>query len=635
MYTIQSLLRSRAGGVVFAIFAAVATAGCAKEEASLGARSDKEFSIRASHSVSVNRSGEDFKGFESCDMIDDMRTEGTSRTAIGGETAQGGSYVYWTAGDKIGVRSVSGGNLNSEFTAVAADGTSSAATFTGEGLAEGNYIAYYPYNASAVSPAGVVFNLPSMQLHNGSTAGKCSNFKNYDFCYTPQTTAVSSGSLSADVSFSHAFTMLEIYFKPYEISNPGNVNQAIQCVVLADEGPTSSFYTAATLNNDGSVSYSSPVNYMMLNVSNMSVNTFSQTSLCMMVAIPAEASGNNITITVITSAGSKTIHRTIPAGGMLPGARYTVGVYDYDKVIEFDNYYTGFRDFCIANYDTNLDDEVTYGEVRNVKTLNLEGNQSVWELRGIEAFRSLENLLCCDSGIGYDQDHDGDPGYYMDLSMLKRLKVLDISHTEVHDYDIGSNLIQTINCSYCPYLCWAGASNAPHLTELNASHSGSSVYISMSLLNCPSLTSLTVSQEIVYISVKNCTALENLDCSDCYLLNSGGFVISGCTSLKKADFNGCVILDVLNLSSCTALQELDISNMDCLYEGGINLSGCSQLCKIKAVNTPFDELDLSGCFQGGIEVRSSTGYITNLYVTLAQLNDGGSLFVNCPVPTLK
>lgn len=201
---------------------------------------------------------------------------------------------------------------------------------------------------------------------------------------------------------------------------------------------------------------------------------------------------------------------------------------------------SNFETFCLWNFDSNKDGQISIGEVDKITELDIS-RKNISTIPEIQYFTSLTTLDCSNN----------------------QLTSLDMS---------GCTSLQTLNCSY------------NQLTSLDVSG-----YTSLQTLNCNHCNSMT------FLNVSGCTSLMTLNCKNC--LSPLSLNASGCTSLAKFDYRRYKEDDTqftyLNMSGCTNLRYLDFGGHPLTY---LNVSGCTNLEELNCkYNDNLTFLDASKC----------------------------------------
>ena len=238
-----------------------------------------------------------------------------------------------------------------------------------------------------------------------------------------------------------------------------------------------------------------------------------------------------------------------------------------------------FKDYCVENFDTDGDGEITEDEAKAVTAINAS-MLNITSLVGIEYFSNLESI---------------------DVSFNK-LETLDLSHSpKLTEVLVNGNKLQTLNLSGLADIETLDCSNNK-LTALNVSEAEGLLSLNCSnnnigalnLKNNKALTELQCSNnQLTALDLKNNTALETLYC-------------------RK---NGISVLDVTRLS---ALKNLDCSNngltslnlyqnalLETLYCANNTLTSLGV-----AANTALTVLDCSGNSLSALDLGKNTALQT-------------------------
>lgn len=258
----------------------------------------------------------------------------------------------------------------------------------------------------------------------------------------------------------------------------------------------------------------------------------------------------------------------------------TVHIIQYhDKIIEFED--NNFKHYCLTQYDTNNDGEITKREVINVAFVFFSSLNPVSSLRGIEEFENLMSLHC--NGVGISE---------LDLSKNSKLSSLECDDNNLLSLDLSNNNDLThLSC------------DNNNLTELTLADQN---WLSLSCSN-NLLISLGSPHNPIKTSSLYCDGnkLENLyitggsyvDCDDNNLNNID---LSSCPNLTSLDckHNNLRELDIRNNHKLTNLY-CDYNELDRIYIPDYNL-----LSYLSVDNNNLTGIDLSNCL-----------YINNLSVS--------------------
>lgn len=191
-----------------------------------------------------------------------------------------------------------------------------------------------------------------------------------------------------------------------------------------------------------------------------------------------------------------------------------------------------FWEFCLTNYDTNMDGMISKEETQVVRKMEIMA--SVTSLKGIEHFTELVSLKCYDPALRS-----------MDLS----------ANTQLVELICRYNSLSSLELYELKNLDYIDCSGSHSLSKLDLSNNHKLKYLIAYESPCLSEITLPKNAEILAIDCNN-TPLKQIDLSSCRKLDR--LVISS-TPLESIDISGSPELTLL---SCTdhKLNELDISN---------------------------------------------------------------------------
>ena len=128
----------------------------------------------------------------------------------------------------------------------------------------------------------------------------------------------------------------------------------------------------------------------------------------------------------------------------LPAKGYTLQVTNRTSIISIilvdENTFPDaiFRQYVMDNFDTDHDGKLSADELAAVTTINCSG-RDIEDLKGIQYFRSLQNLNCSNNPLNE-----------LDLSKNTALITLNCSDTDLYALDLSKNTaLTTLNCSGC------------------------------------------------------------------------------------------------------------------------------------------------------------------------------------------
>ena len=289
-----------------------------------------------------------------------------------------------------------------------------------------------------------------------------------------------------------------------------------------------------------------------------------------------------------------------------------------------------------VNIDTNYDGEIQVSEALAIKSLRVEGYNSITDFTGIQSFTELVYLNCSSNYL---------PS--LDISGLTNLLYLNCSNNQIPSLNVsGLTNLKILRCSY-NQLTSIDVSNLLNLQEF---------YCDQNLipsLNVSGLTNLkkldcSFSPFLSSLNVSGLTNLQTLDCHDAQLLSID---LSGLTNLQflNLDVNQLSTLDVsglinlqilicsqnqipsLNVSGLTNLQGLDCSDGQL---SSLNVSGLINLQSIECSHNQLQSLNVSGltnistlyCHDNQL-ISLDVSSMTNLHTFYCYNNQLNTLFI--------
>lgn len=258
-----------------------------------------------------------------------------------------------------------------------------------------------------------------------------------------------------------------------------------------------------------------------------------------------------------------------------------------------------FKAYCVANFDTNNDFEISYSEALVPLNMNCAA-MGISSLSGIEYFSNLEILYCNNNNLST-----------LDISALPSLHYLFCQSNNLTSLDLSSN----INLGYCD--CSYNLISTLDMGNCSGLYYLDCMYNSLSLLD-----------------VSKHTNMYYLNCSN---NNISTLDVSNNLSLKTL-YCGANNLDALNISNNTILEKLNCSDNDI---STLNLTPHTALNEIKCNNNNLSSLDVSK--QTALKILDcETNQITTLTLNasapLADLECGNNKISSLdvtPYPDLK
>lgn len=253
--------------------------------------------------------------------------------------------------------------------------------------------------------------------------------------------------------------------------------------------------------------------------------------------------------------------------------------------IEFED--VNFKAYCVENFDTNGDGEISYEEGLTVKRIEVN-TDSIESLVGIEHFLNL-GYLCCRGAQVYNNETQSftNTGKLstLDVSKNSKLWYLDCCFNQISCLDITNNL----SLSYLLCAC-------NRLTAIDVTKNNQLYYLALEenplneldVHNNPSLYHLTLLDN----------PISSIDLSN----NKNLYEIAiGRTLINSIDISNNNKLDYFECVGNTQLESIVIGTQPCLKTlfltgskvSSINISGCVELTElIFTYNTEITELNL-------------------------------------------
>ena len=226
-----------------------------------------------------------------------------------------------------------------------------------------------------------------------------------------------------------------------------------------------------------------------------------------------------------------------------------------------------FEKYMYDNWDENSDGVLSADECFKVTKIDITSD-NVSSLKGVEAFKNLDTLICRGISCG----SVGGSGSLSENTILIEnpyISYIDLSNNRLSSYDDMSTLerLRYLNLSGNALESFSLYNTKPSLTELDLSN------------NC-----------LMGYFDSNHKALESLNLNGCTKL---GFLrLNGCTKLGFLRANDSSI-KFLDLSGLPELVSLDVNDSQKLVElKGLDL--CSKLEGLKCDNCAIEVLDVSG-----------------------------------------
>ena len=275
---------------------------------------------------------------------------------------------------------------------------------------------------------------------------------------------------------------------------------------------------------------------------------------------------------------------------------------------------SAFKAYCVENFDTDGDGELTEDEAKAVTSINAS-MLDITSLVGIEYFSNLESI-----DVSFNKLES------LDLSHSPKLKTVLVNGNKLHTLNLaGLSAMETLDCSNNK-LATLNVSGSSRLLSLNCSDN---LIGALNLNNNKSLKELRCSNnQLASLSLRNNTALQQLYCRknviktlDIYNLASLSFLdcshnnltaldvetnsslenlycsSNSLTSLRLGTKSSLAILDCssnsltdLNVLRCTAIENLNCSSNSL---NSLNVSTLASMTDLSCENNNIASLDVS------------------------------------------
>ena len=284
---------------------------------------------------------------------------------------------------------------------------------------------------------------------------------------------------------------------------------------------------------------------------------------------------------------------------------------------------SNFETFCLWNFDSNKDGQISIGEVDKITELDIS-RKNISTIPEIQYFTSLTTLDCSNNQLTS-----------LDMSGCTNLTTLDCSNNFLRSLDVSGctslqtldgnwniwtsldvsecTSLQTLNCDHCNSIGSLNVSGCTSLMTLNCYKNKSP--LSLNASGCTSLTKIDYGRyekddtQLTYLNMSECTSLQTLNCSSNQLTYLN---ISGCTRLIILDCHGNNYLTFLDASKCVSLTTLNCGETNQL--SSLNMSGCTSLRILNYSNNQLTSLDVSECTSLG-DLKCNNNQLTSLDVS--------------------
>ena len=466
--------------------------------------------------------------------------------------------VLWNANDVISIFNQSTYNYQYNFNGEDGDNYGSFAEVPVSGFISANpisqVIAVYPYATSnKVNNAGtaVTMNLPAEQTYKAHSFGVGAN----------SMIAVTTNNFLAFKNVG-GYLSLRLYGDDISISSielKGNNHEKIAGKASIAVSST----TAPAVTMDGTATET----ITLVCDPPVKLGTTAENYTDFWFVVPPTTFSNGFTITVTDTLGGTfekaTSNSFTVTRNQMDWMNPLKVEPNYDNVfVQFAD--ANFKSYCVTNFDTNNDGEISITEARQVTSIEVytdKNHQDITSLGGIEYFTNLTYLYVCgwgSSGYGLGQLTSLDVSHNTALTELRcysnQLTSLDVSHnTALTHLNCDSNQLTSLDVSHNTALTYLNC-GLNQLTSLDVSHNTALIY-----LYCDSnqLTSLDVSHNTaLYLLYCANNQLTSLDVS-----HNTALCVLGCASnqLTSLDVSHNTALFGLGCTS-NQLNSLDVSH---------------------------------------------------------------------------
>ena len=255
---------------------------------------------------------------------------------------------------------------------------------------------------------------------------------------------------------------------------------------------------------------------------------------------------------------------------------------------------SNFETFCLWNFDSNKDGQISIGEVDKITELDIS-RKNISTIPEIQYFTSLTTLDCSNNQLTS-----------LDMSGCTSLQTLNCSYNQLTSLDVsGYTSLQTLNCNHCNSMTFLNVSGCTSLMTLNCKNCLSP--LSLNASGCTSLAKFDYriykedDTRFTYLNMSGCTNLRYLDCRGGHLLTY--LNVSGCTNLEELNCKYNDNLTFLDASKCVSLKILECGS---LKLSSLNVSECTKLWKLDCSNNQLTSLNVSECTKlGNLDCRSN------------------------------
>lgn len=306
------------------------------------------------------------------------------------------------------------------------------------------------------------------------------------------------------------------------------------------------------------------------------LGTTSETATDFYFVIPPVKFSQGITITAVGVDGKVFEKSTKASFSVLRNKIQKLPAVKYEGVrkgnITFAD--ANFKAYCVENFDTNGDCEVSYAEAAVVNMIQCSWNGDISSMDGIQYFTALDTLICAFDGL-----------VDLDVSNNTKLKMLQCQGNQLTKLDLSNNTALTSLCCRSNQLSTLNLNQNVNLVDLECYQNK---LTDLNLSNNPMLEELDCHEnQLASIDVGQCVALIELNCNS-NKLTSLDVSNNGKLKTLYCDHNK---LNSINVRYSTSLTSLNCSDnhLDCL-----DVSNNAELMYLSYNYNRLTSIDVSG-----------------------------------------
>lgn len=306
------------------------------------------------------------------------------------------------------------------------------------------------------------------------------------------------------------------------------------------------------------------------------LGTTSETATDFYFVIPPVKFSQGITITAVGVDGKVFEKSTKASFSVLRNKIQKLPAVKYEGVrkgnITFAD--ANFKAYCVENFDTNGDCEVSYAEAAVVNMIQCSWNGDISSMDGIQYFTALDTLICAFDGL-----------VDLDVSNNTKLKMLQCQGNQLTKLDLSNNTALTSLCCRSNQLSTLNLNQNVNLVDLECYQNK---LTDLNLSNNPMLEELDCHEnQLASIDVGQCVALIELNCNS-NKLTSLDVSNNGKLKTLYCDHNK---LNSINVRYSTSLTSLNCSDnhLDCL-----DVSNNAELMYLSCNYNRLTSIDVSG-----------------------------------------